>query len=68
LDLGNGSYQVTRTYQCESCKGTFEESWSDQEARQEFDQKFSGCDPADVVKVCDDCYQRFMKWYKVQMQ
>ncbi len=59
---------MTKSYQCENCKGVFEEAWTEEESRAEFDQNFRGYDPSDVAKLCDDCYQEFMARYKVMQQ
>jgi len=46
-------------YQCEMCKGIFENDWSDEESMQEcvdnFGPSLAAC--GDNVIICDDCYQ-----------
>ena len=52
------------TYRCSACGETFENEWSDEEARNECRDNF-GVDPEGLsggsTMVCDDCYKAIMK-------
>jgi hypothetical protein len=51
------------TFTCESCGGTFDKVWSDEEAAAEAEENFPGLDvsdPAEAGVVCDDCYRHIM--------
>lgn len=52
-------------FRCELCKGTYEKAWSDEEAKKEAKDLWSK-DPerVDMAIVCDDCYKKFIQWYK----
>ena len=52
-----------RTFTCSSCQQTFVSEWTEEEARQEAAQVFGGITLAEQDVVCDDCYQKFMKWF-----
>ena len=50
-------------FTCESCGGTFDKGWSDEEAAAEAQGNFPGInvsDPDEAGVVCDDCYQHIM--------
>jgi len=52
------------TYTCKRCGGTFEKTWTDEEANAERDTLFS---PAELEAegesvICDDCFKAFMAW------
>lgn len=45
-------------YECANCHAHFHKEWTDEEAAQEFEQKFGRKpDPESEVLVCDDCYK-----------
>jgi hypothetical protein len=48
------------TYVCAVCHGTFEKTWTDEEAKAEEADVFGGNDP-DAAVVCDDCYNILMR-------
>ena len=49
---------------CANREKDFESKWSDEEAAAEFEQTFyRPPDERDGI-VCDDCYQRIMKWIR----
>ena len=54
---------IVKSYICAACKGSFEESWSEEERAAEYAKNFSSV-PAEEPKeiVCDDCYQNIMEW------
>ena len=52
------------TYQCHVCKETFEEDWTEEEAEKELQENFPGFKKEECEVVCDDCYERFMKYHK----
>ena len=49
-------------FKCAHCDGVFEKEWTDEEAKQEFAERF----PAEAkskehtVVVCDDCYKALL--------
>ena len=51
---------MAEQYTCAACGNTYEEGWSDEEARAEYAEVFPGCsiDEADIV--CDPCYQEMV--------
>jgi hypothetical protein len=49
------------SYTCDSCGGTFEECWSDEEAIAEFREKFPAYPLTEARRVCDDCYRKIME-------
>lgn len=54
---------MSETFTCESCRGTFDKGWSDEEAAAEAQENFPGIDISDADEagvVCDDCYQHIM--------
>jgi len=52
---------------CDHCKGSFIRSRSDEEMQSEERSVFGKNVPeSDRAIVCDDCYQRFMAWYRQQ--
>lgn len=54
------------TYKCEDCGGIFEDTpdWSEADALTEYQQNFTAevraADPELPMRVCEDCYQKFM--------
>jgi hypothetical protein len=63
----------THSFQCAHCRGTFESTRSDAEAQAESVANFGvrGDAPRKdtpneegMARVCDDCYQAFMKWWR----
>jgi DNA-directed RNA polymerase subunit RPC12/RpoP len=57
---------MAENYTCANCGGTFEKTYSDEEAMAEMESNFSPEEIAAEGKaiVCDDCYKRFMTWMK----
>ncbi len=52
---------MANTYQCENCKGVFEEAWTEEEARDELKINFPhNTQDKDLARVCDDCYHKMM--------
>jgi hypothetical protein len=59
--MGRG--KVTEdTYTCAACERTFPKVWSDDEALDEYIDKFGLPKPEDdgTAVVCDDCYRRLI--------
>ena len=49
-----------KEYKCDACGGTFTAGWSDEEAKDEYKEKF-GMEVSDGDGiVCDDCYKQMM--------
>jgi hypothetical protein len=54
-------------YTCANCKQTFQvnqnEDWNTKEMAREFIELYPECknDPTDIV--CDDCFNKFNKWF-----
>lgn len=60
-----------RVFKCETCQATFEriedETWSDAKAIAEYEANFPEFEPVgESALICDDCYQKFMKWLAEQ--
>lgn len=55
---------ASNTFTCSKCGGTFEKGWSDEEALAEKNSVFGGHAVEDCKLICDDCYQRFMLWFR----
>ena len=47
-------------YTCAMCKKSFESDWTDEEARNELNDKFENVQVSDCEIVCDDCYNKVM--------
>ena len=56
---------MSHEYTCDICKGTFTSGWSKEEASAESEKEF-GVEVTEEThgEVCDDCYKKFMAWYK----
>ncbi len=55
-----------REFTCFRCKETFTVTASESVAMEEFKQNFKGHnDPATEASLCDDCYDIFWEWAKV---
>ncbi len=52
---------MARTFTCAGCRGTFDQIWSDEEARAEELATFGVPHRADDVVVCDDCYKELLQ-------
>lgn len=50
-------------FTCQKCHGTFNKSWSEEEAEKEFSTSPWGIPGDDRVIICDDCFQLFKKWF-----
>jgi hypothetical protein len=51
-----------KTFKCQACYGEFEKDWSDEEAAQEFKDKYGMAPPPDETGiVCEDCFQAMNK-------
>ena len=49
---------MIKTYKCANCGETFEEAWSDEEAKKEAADLFPGVPQACMEVVCDDCWKK----------
>jgi hypothetical protein len=45
-------------FTCAVCEETFDQGWSEEEAKAELAETFPGFVPADCALVCDDCYKK----------
>ena len=52
---------MAEQYTCAACGNTYEEGWSDEEARAEYEDVFPGRDIDDADVVCDTCYQEIVR-------
>lgn len=51
----------TNEYQCDDCGGIFKKGWTDEEAKAEMKNNgFDAFPLSEMVKVCDDCYNKIM--------
>lgn len=61
VQQGKAMTELSKGYRCAACGGSFNASWSDEEANAEA-EKFWGVtkakEDARMVVVCDDCFQR----------
>lgn len=48
-------------YKCDACGGVFERGWSNEDAKQEYKDKFGMEVREDDGIVCDDCYKQMMR-------
>jgi hypothetical protein len=57
-----------REYTCEACGGVFEtmDDWSDEQALEEYSSAFPDDFDEPRSEVCDDCYDKFMRWREGQ--
>jgi hypothetical protein len=55
---------MSASFTCSRCKGTFEKGWSEEEAAAELARDFAGHRQEDCDELCEDCYQRFMRWFR----
>jgi hypothetical protein len=54
-------------FTCCVCGNTYEKSWSDEEAKEEFSEVFkSEFNEENTAVVCDDCYKQMMNEYPVE--
>lgn len=44
------------TFVCDSCGGTFDCEWSDEEAMKESEEIFGKLPKKDLAQICDDCF------------
>ena len=51
-------------YKCEKCGGIFEKGWSDEEAAIEYIAIYGEAPMANVALLCEDCYQKYHKWFE----
>lgn len=51
-------------YTCAHCGETYEKGWTDEEAAAEKTQNWGEISMDHCAVICDDCYQKFMGWYK----
>jgi hypothetical protein len=54
-----GNRDDADTFTCAVCGGTFDKSWSDEDAQREYDAIFEGWNEA-TVTVCEPCYRAMM--------
>lgn len=52
-----------KEFKCEHCGGTFETTWSEEEADEEMKQMFGDVPKEEQAVICDDCYKAMMSWY-----
>jgi hypothetical protein len=53
------------TYTCAMCGETYKKGWSDEEAKEEYEEAFPCADSEEPIRVvCDDCYKLIMPGYK----
>ena len=53
------------TYTCKNCKGTFQNGWTEEEAREEQKENGWGDKPdSEMVILCEDCYNKVMEFHK----
>lgn len=45
------------TYQCDMCEGVFEKGWSDEEAKQEYDETHTEPFEESAI-ICDNCFNK----------
>jgi DNA-directed RNA polymerase subunit RPC12/RpoP len=50
--------EMSNTYKCAACGETFESEISDEEALQESKTLWGDMDMADLVVICDTCFNR----------
>ena len=48
---------------CECCKRECVSTWTDEQAKEEYENKFGPHMGEQMAIVCDDCHADFMKWY-----
>ena len=51
-------------FQCEACGEIFDDKWTDEEARKEYEEKFGHLSKflkMDPACVCDDCYKKLLE-------
>ena len=51
-------------FTCAHCHETFENGWSENEARAEAEQWGDELERQGEAVICDTCYQAFMDWYR----
>lgn len=57
--------EFTKEYQCEHCKGIFQEGWTEEQAQAEYEQLLDKYpippgEPDDTVRLCDPCYKELL--------
>lgn len=57
---------ATRTYTCESCGGTWEKGWTDEEAEAEGRALLADPDAGGTAVICDDCFRLIMSRVQVE--
>jgi len=54
-------------YKCANCKEEFEfirdETWSEESAKEEYEKTFGEPPSAATSLVCDDCYEKIMRYH-----
>ena len=60
---------VCDEYKCAKCGETYEKGWTDEEAAQEYKDKFPAEEAAQLPAaiICDDCYTTFMEWWTTEI-
>lgn len=57
-----------KTYTCQHCRGVFEETVSEAAANEEaleLASRLASATPqSSMARICDDCFQEFMKWHR----
>lgn len=70
-DLVGGEVVIdleSKTFTCENCGKTFPKGRTDEEAMRESKENFGNMPQESLAAICDDCYQKFMKWMKANNQ
>jgi ssDNA-binding Zn-finger/Zn-ribbon topoisomerase 1 len=53
---------MNRKFTCDHCKETFDAGWTEEEALEEKEIRFSGMPIEEMAILCDDCDNMIMKW------
>jgi len=54
-----------REFNCAYCKGTYRTDTPVEKAKEEYDINFNDPVKDDLVSLCDDCYEMFWQWAKI---
>ena len=54
-----------KKYKCDACGGTFVADWTEEDAlKEKAANGWGGMDHKAMAQVCDDCYEKIMKFNK----
>lgn len=53
-----------KTYTCTHCGETYEQGWTEEEARAEAQAAYGDVPPEELSTVCDECHKGFMAWWQ----